>query len=248
MKRVADIVFSLTGLVGSSPILLPAILAVWLQDGHSPFYIAPRAGQGGRSFRMVKLRSMKPQADASGGTSTARNDPRITAVGRLVRRWKLDELTQLWNVLRGDMTLVGPRPQVPSAVERYTADERRLLVARPGITDLASIVFADEGEILEGSPDPDLKYDQLIRPWKLRLGLLYLEHGGSALLDLRIILLTIRLAFDRKGALRGVARLAEALGADPTLVEIAGRRRPLLQAGTPTERYAGHRASRTRAW
>ena len=152
-------------------ILLSVMLIVWLQDSHSPFYISPRVGQGGRMFRMVKLRSMAANADESEVDSTSANDSRITPVGHFIRRYKLDELTQLWNVLIGNMSLVGPRPNVERETRLYTAEERRLLTVRPGITDYASIVFSDEGAILKDEPDPDLSYNQLIRPWKSRLSL-----------------------------------------------------------------------------
>ena len=126
---------------------------------------------------MVKFRTMIPDAVEAGVSSTAAGDPRITRVGRILRRAKLDELPQLWNVLTGEMSLVGPRPQVEPEAALYTAEERRMLEVRPGITDLASIVFADEGEILAGAADPDLLYNQIIRPWKSRLALLYLERA-----------------------------------------------------------------------
>src|ERR671924_606491 len=127
LKRVFDVVLSVLGLVLASPVLLPTMVAVWLQDFHSPFYIAPRVGRGGRAFRMVKLRSMVVNADKSGVDSTGANDRRITAIGSFVRRFKLDELTQLWNVLIGDMSLVGPRPNVKRETDLYTAVEQQLL-------------------------------------------------------------------------------------------------------------------------
>ena len=134
------------------------LFLIWWQDKHSPFYIAPRTGRNERPFRMVKLRSMVINADKSGVDSTAANDRRITGVGQFVRRYKLDELTQLWNVLKGDMSLVGPRPNVERETRMYTPVEKRLLSVRPGITDYASIVFADEGDILKEYADPDIAY------------------------------------------------------------------------------------------
>jgi lipopolysaccharide/colanic/teichoic acid biosynthesis glycosyltransferase len=207
VKRLLDLVASCLGLVVGSVVLVPALVVIWLQDRHSPVYIAPRTGRGGRPFQMVKLRSMRILADQVGGPSTAGDDPRVTPVGRWVRRWKLDELPQLWNVLKGDMSLVGPRPQVPAEVAHYTVAERELLSVRPGMTDLASIVFADEGEILRGADDPDLRYNLVIRPWKSRLGLLYVRQGPSLLLDLRLIWLTIVATVARGVALREVAAL-----------------------------------------
>ena len=134
----------------ASPVLLPVMFLVWWQDRHSPFYVASRVGLDQRPFRMVKLRSMRIGADKSGVDSTSAGDSRITPVGHFIRRYKLDELTQLWNVLIGDMSLVGPRPNVERETRLYTDLEQRLLTVKPGITDYASIVFADEGEILQG--------------------------------------------------------------------------------------------------
>ncbi len=226
IKRAFDILVALSGLIGSAPILLPACLAIWWQDYHSPFYIAPRVGRHGRSFRMVKLRSMVVRADRSGVDSTAGNDPRITVVGRFIRKTKLDELPQLWNVLRGDMSLVGPRPNVEREVALYTMPERGLLDVQPGITDFSSIVFADEGDILHGQDDPDVAYNQLIRPWKSRLGLFYIEHRG-VLLDVRLIALTVLGAISRRQALLGVHRALRQLGAADELCRVALRDEPL---------------------
>lgn len=233
MKRLLDLVASIAGLTLGSIILVPAMIAVWWQDKHSPFYIATRAARGGGTFRMVKLRSMRILADTTGVSSTAGDDPRITAVGRFVRKWKLDELTQLWNVLKGDMSLVGPRPQVVVDTTYYTSEEKELLSARPGITDLASIVFADEGEVLRGAEDPDLKYNQVIRPWKSRLALLYVRQKPSVLLDLRIILLTLRTIASREDALVAASALVAKLGGGEKLAQVAMRRWPLEPAPPP---------------
>lgn len=227
MKRVFDTLAVSLGLTMLSPLLILLALAVWLEDRRSPWFRGVRVGLGGRKFRMVKFRTMVPNAWKSGVCSTASEDPRITRVGKLLRRAKLDELPQLWNVLIGDMSLVGPRPQVEAEAVLYTPEERSTLEVRPGITDLASIVFADEGEILAGSADPDLTYGRIIRPWKSRLALLYLEHGSFAA-DLKILALTIAAAISRERALAGIARLLASWDADPLLVRIAGRREPLL--------------------
>src|SRR4051794_24239410 len=130
--RVCDIVLSIVGLVALSPLLLGSMIAIWRQDGFSPLYVAKRSGLGGRAFEMFKLRSMVKNADKTGVSSTAVTDMRITAVGHFIRRYKLDELTQLWNVLRGDMSLVGPRPNVLQATAGYTDEEMDLLSVRPG--------------------------------------------------------------------------------------------------------------------
>ncbi len=233
MKRLLDLLAAIAGLTLGSVILVPAMVAVWLQDRHSPFYIATRAARGGGTFRMVKLRSMRILADTTGVSSTAGDDPRITVVGRFVRRWKLDELTQLWNVLTGDMSLVGPRPQVVVDTAHYTSDERELLNVRPGITDLASIVFSDEGEILRGAEDPDLLYNQVVRPWKSRLALLYVRQPHSTLLDLRIILLTLRAILSREQTLVAASDLVSRLGGGERLAQVAMRRWPLEPAPPP---------------
>ena len=226
MKRLFDVFFSFLGLMIASPILLTFIIAVWLQDLKSPFYIAPRVGRDRRMFRMVKLRSMVVNADKTGVDSTSANDMRITAVGKLIRKFKMDELTQLWNVLKGNMSLVGPRPNVEREVRLYTEEEKHLLDVRPGITDFSSIVFSDEGDILAGSEDPDLRYNQVIRPWKSRLALLYVKKGDF-LIDLALILLTVVAIFSRPLALRGLQKVLKRLGADDRLLAVARREGPL---------------------
>lgn len=233
MKRALDFSVALAGLLLLFPLLCVLSLAIWLQDYHSPFYIAPRTGRGEKPFRMVKFRSMVVRADRTGVDSTAGDDPRITSLGRFIRRFKLDEIPQLWNVLLGQMSLVGPRPNVERETVLYTADEMRLLAVRPGITDLASIVFADEGEILQGSADPDLRYNQVIRPWKSRLGLLYSDAPPSGIRDLRVIMLTVKGSMDRGAALEGVYRMAEDLGADAGLLRIITRQEPLPVGAPP---------------
>ncbi len=225
-KRLFDLLISALGLIASSPVLVPAMVAIWLQDFHSPFYRGVRVGQHGRPFRMVKLRSMVWDADKVGVDSTSARDPRITPVGHFIRRYKLDELPQLWNVLKGEMSIVGPRPQVPRDVALYTEEEKRLLEVKPGITDIASIVFADEGEILKDSEDPDLDYNRLIRPWKSRLGLLYIEHRSLGL-DLRLIYLTAVAILSRERALQGVQEILERLGADEMVKRVARRQEAL---------------------
>lgn len=232
VKRFLDIVISFLGLLLMSPILFLSILMIYLQDFHSPLYIAPRVGRYGKPFRMIKLRSMVVNADATGVDSTASDDMRITRVGRLVRKYKIDELSQLCNVLRGEMSLVGPRPNDQRDVDLYTNEEKKLLCVSPGITDFASIVFADESEILEGSDDPDLKYNQVIRPWKSRLGLFYIQKY-NLLLDLFIILLTLVSIFSRPAALRGVVFVLTKLGADKQLIQVANRNSLLLPYPPP---------------
>lgn len=233
LKRGFDIVCSLTGLVLTSPITLGAAFFVWLQDFKSPFYIAPRVGKDGKIFKMVKLRSMVVNADKTGVSSTSANDMRITPIGKIIRKFKLDELVQLYNVLKGDMSLVGPRPNVKEkGTDLYTEREKKLLTVRPGITDLASIVFADEGQILANSTDPDGDYDKLIRPWKSRLALIYVDHA-NLLLDIKIIILTLTTLISREKALQGVFIILDQLSAESPIKEVALRRTPLIQGSPP---------------
>jgi lipopolysaccharide/colanic/teichoic acid biosynthesis glycosyltransferase len=231
-KRIFDFTIALLGLLVLWPLLLIAMLAVWLQDFANPFYVAPRARRKNQSFNMLKLRSMVCDADRRGGASTSSNDNRITWIGRIIRKTKFDEVPQLWNVLVGDMSLVGPRPQVMRDVAFYTEEEYHLFDVRPGITDFASIVFSDEGDILKGSANPDLKYNQLIRPWKSRLGLLYVRHNYFWI-DLQLILLTLVAIFSKPRALSGVRSLLRHLGAPNDLIRVAERREPLIPHPPP---------------
>ena len=231
MKRLFDLLLSSIGLVLGAPVIIPAMMLVWLHDYHSPLYMAPRVGKNGAMFRMIKLRSMVVNADRSGVDSTSGTDPRITRIGHFIRRYKLDELMQLWNVLTGTMSLVGPRPNVQRETDLYTAVERRLLSVNPGITDFASIVFADEGEILKDASDPDIAYNQLIRPWKSRLGLIYVDHQ-SFLLDVRLVTLTAVAIVSRRHALRGVENELIKIGVPEDIVRIA-RRQEILTPYPP---------------
>jgi len=222
MKRLFDILISLLGLIILSPVLLVFMYLVYHQDKHSPFYVAPRVGKDGLMFKMLKLRSMSVNADKSGVDSTSVDDVRITPVGHKIRRYKLDEFTQLWNVLIGDMSMVGPRPNVVSDTDLYTDIEKELLTVRPGITDFSSIVFSDEGEILEGKEDPDLSYNQLIRPWKSRLGLIYIKNQ-SLLLDVQLILYTLVAIISKPKALNWVTKKMNNLDVDLDTVEVSKR-------------------------
>ncbi|MGC6440696.1 MAG: sugar transferase [Candidatus Puniceispirillaceae bacterium] len=232
MKRLIDILASFFGLLLTSPLLLIFMYLVWRQDRHSPFYIALRMGKNEQPFHMIKLRSMVKNADKSGVDSTAADDMRITRVGHLIRKFKLDELTQLMNVLKGDMSLVGPRPNVQRETDLYTTEEKKLLLLRPGITDFSSIVFSDEGDILEGQDDPDIAYNQLIRPGKSRLGLFYIENRSLGV-DIQLIWLTVLAILSREKALRGVSSLLGKLGADAELVQLASRTQPLVATPPP---------------
>ena len=168
---------------------------VRLIDRDGPvLYAGRRIGLSGREFRMYKFRSMVMNADKIGGADTPDDDPRLTSTGKFLRRYKLDELPQLINVVKGDMSLVGPRPQVPQEVANYTEEEREILSVRPGITDWSSLRFHNEGEILAGHADPNEAYNRLIRPEKMRLGLDYAKRGTFRD-DLDILVKTALLPF-----------------------------------------------------
>jgi lipopolysaccharide/colanic/teichoic acid biosynthesis glycosyltransferase len=232
MKRVFDFILALIGLIISSPILIPVIFLVWIQDWHSPFYIAPRVGKDEKQFKMLKLRSMIVNADKSGVDSTSSNDKRITGVGRFIRKYKLDELSQLWNVLIGDMSLVGPRPNVKRETDLYTIEEKKLLTVRPGITDFSSIVFSDEGEILKDQVDPDIAYNQLIRPGKSMLGIYYIKNRNF-IIDIKLIYLTVIAIISKEKALNSLVVILKKLGTTDLLIQIASRKSQLVPMPPP---------------
>lgn len=230
--RRLDRLIALLASLATFPIVAIAAAAVWMQDRRSPFYLAERVGREGRPFRLFKLRSMVVDADISKVDTTIAGDPRLTRVGRVVRRFKLDELPQFWNVVRGEMALVGPRPNVRRETDLYTTQERAILAVTPGITDLASIVFSDLGEVLSGAEDPNIAYNQLVRPWKSRLALFYIEHSTFRL-DLSILYLTLLALINRKFAIKGVVRLLRCRNAPQDLIDVAMRKHPLRPAVPP---------------
>ena len=190
LKRALDILLSFFGFVVVSPVLLAIAILIKKEDGGPVFYRGVRAGRFGKPFRIFKFRTMVLNADKLGGPSTADDDPRITRVGKFIRKFKLDELPQLINVLKGEMSIVGPRPEVQMYVDMFTEEEKAILSVRPGITDWASIWNPDEGAILAGSPDPEKTYMEKIRPEKIRLQLKYVRER-SFWNDLKIIVQTI---------------------------------------------------------
>lgn len=197
VKRTFDIVFSLLGLVVVFPLMAIISILIKAEDGGPITYRAIRVGKDGRLFRLLKFRSMVVNADQIGAKSTADGDPRITKIGEFLRKTKLDELPQLINVLKGDMSFVGPRPEVKYFTDMFSVDEKKILRVRPGITDLASIVFSDEGAILHGAADPDLAYMEIIRPKKLLLQMYYIKNQ-SFLLDMSVLFKTIQAVVLRK--------------------------------------------------
>lgn len=206
IKRSLDVFLSLLGLILVSPVLLGTALLIYLHDRHSPFYISYRIGRKGVPFRLYKLRTMKVNADKSGLDSTSDSDPRILPMGKWIRKCKLDEFPQLLNVIRGEMSLVGPRPNVPRQVATYTESEKDLLLYHPGVTDLASIVFSNEGEILDKSPSPELEYELRIRPLKSKLGLYY-QRRRSLRSDLLLCVLTLLNLIHRPFTMKSLRRL-----------------------------------------
>ena len=190
LKRTFDFLSSLIGLILISPILVTISILIKKEDRGPVFYRGARVGRFGKLFRIFKFRTMVVNAEKMGGPSTADDDPRITKMGRFIRKFKLDELPQLINVLKGEMSIVGPRPEVQMYVDMFSDEEKAILTVRPGITDWASIWNPDEGAILAGSPDPEKTYMEKIRPEKIRLQLKYVRER-SFWNDLKIIAQTI---------------------------------------------------------
>ncbi|HXF83478.1 MAG TPA: sugar transferase [bacterium] len=198
LKRAFDLAVSAAALLLLAPLLLLLALLIRLDSPGPVFYRGERVGRGGRTFRIFKFRTMVADAERLGGPSTADDDPRITRVGRWLRKRKLDELPQLLNVLRGEMSIVGPRPEVPQYAALMTPEERALILSvRPGMTDWASLWDIDEGALLAGSPDPERVYLEQIRPVKIRLQLDYVRRR-SLLVDLRIIGQTLAAVVGRR--------------------------------------------------
>jgi lipopolysaccharide/colanic/teichoic acid biosynthesis glycosyltransferase len=191
MKRLFDFLAALTGLLLLSPLLI--VLAVWvlLDDGKPVFFRQERVGQNGVLFKLLKFRSMYRDAEKRGQLTVGGRDPRITKSGYLLRKYKLDELPQLWNVVKGDMSIVGPRPEVPKYVNTYTDAQREVLSVRPGLTDPASVEYIDEDELLGRSKDPEATYINEILPAKVDLQLRYVRER-SFKKDLGVILQTLK--------------------------------------------------------
>ena len=189
MIRFFDIVFSLLGILLLSPVFLLLYIAICLESKGGGFYKQLRVGQYGRDFYVYKFRSMRMVADKKGLITVGGRDPRITRTGYFIRKYKLDELPQLFNVLKGDMSLVGPRPEVRKYVDLYSDEQKKVLSVRPGITDYASIEYVDENTILGGASDPDKAYIEQIMPDKIRYNMKYICNR-SVKEYLKIIFLT----------------------------------------------------------
>lgn len=176
-KRLLDLTASVLGLAILWPLLLLIAVVVKVHDGGPVFFRQVRVGHRARLFRLWKFRTMVPNAPSGGSLLTVEKDPRLTRVGGWLRDFKLDELPQLFNVVAGDMSLVGPRPEVPRHVALYTSEQRRVLDYVPGITDEASIRYVEESEILAQVPDPERTYIETIMPEKIRLSLEYARRA-----------------------------------------------------------------------
>ncbi len=191
MKRLFDIIFSIFGLIITSPLLALVSLLIKLTSKGPVFYRGVRMGKYGKPFRIFKFRTMVVNAERLGGPSTAGDDPRLTKIGLFLKKYQLDEMPQLINVLKGEMSLVGPRPEVKMYVDMMSDEERKTILSiKPGMTDFASLLNFHESEVLKGILDPEKTYMEKIRPEKIRLQLEYVKNR-SFLLDLKIIIKTI---------------------------------------------------------
>ena len=190
LKRMFDLVLAMLGLIALSPAMLAAALAVRLDSPGPVLYRQQRIGRGFQPFEILKFRTMVEHADQIGGQITAGADSRVTRVGRWLRKTKIDELPQLINVIKGEMSLVGPRPELPKYVEMFRDDYEEILSARPGITDAASIKFRDEASCLGQAEDPEHEYVTRILPAKIALAKKYVEQSSLAL-DVTLIAKTL---------------------------------------------------------
>lgn len=176
MIRFFDFIFSLSGILLLSPVFLILYISIRLESKGGGFYRQQRVGRYGKDFYVYKFRSMRVGADKQGLITVGGRDPRITHIGYFIRKYKLDELPQLFNVLKGDMSLVGPRPEVRKYVDLYTDEQRKVLSVRPGITDYASIEYVDENAILGQAEDADKAYVEQIMPDKIRYNMKYIDN------------------------------------------------------------------------
>ncbi|MBC8394162.1 MAG: sugar transferase [Deltaproteobacteria bacterium] len=190
MKRVFDLISSGIGLILAAPLIGAVALLIKVTSPGSMFFGQERVGFSERVFRVFKFRTMVDRADAMGTSVTAGNDPRITPIGRILRRTKLDELPQLINVFRGDMSLVGPRPDVPEIVENYSPEMRRIFSIKPGITSVATLHLRDEEGILAKVEDPDKFYEDILVPLKVKLAMEHVDRN-SFWFDMKILLQTV---------------------------------------------------------
>jgi len=196
MKRQFDVLVSFLALLALSPLMLVIACWVLLDSRGEVFYSQLRVGRGNKDFRMYKFRTMRSGSDRAGLLTVGGRDPRVTTAGYYLRRFKLDELPQLINILMGDMSLVGPRPEVRKYVNLYSPEQMAVLKARPGLTDYASLEYFNENTLLEQSPDPEKVYIEEIMPAKLALNLKYINER-SMVVDMGIIFKTVARIFSR---------------------------------------------------
>lgn len=194
MIRLLDIVFSFLGLLVLSPLLIIVYIAIVIESRGGGFYMQTRVGKDGKNFKLYKFRSMRVDSDSKSQITIGARDPRITKTGLFIRKFKIDELPQLFNVLKGDMSLVGPRPEVPLYVDMYTEEQLKVLSVLPGVTDYASIRYVDENEILGNAENPYQTYIDEILPDKLKLNMEYIENR-SVKEYFKVIFLTLRKIF-----------------------------------------------------
>jgi lipopolysaccharide/colanic/teichoic acid biosynthesis glycosyltransferase len=190
LKRIFDIIFSLLGIIILLPFFLLFAILIVFDSGFPVFYSQKRVGKNGINFSLIKFRTMKKNSDKKSLLTVGEKDSRITNIGYFLRKYKIDELPQLFNVLIGDMSLVGPRPEVRKYVEMYNPEQKKILSVKPGITDYASIAYANENEILSKSENPEQLYITEVMPAKLKLNLKYIVEK-SFFTDLKIIFMTI---------------------------------------------------------
>lgn len=232
IKFLFDKIISFFGLIIFSPVFFILPIIIYFQDKGNPFYCPLRVGKNNKYFKMIKFRSMKLNADKNKIDSTKNNDQRITSIGKTIRKYKFDEISQLLNVLFNSMSLIGPRPNIDRETNLYTDVEKQILNIKPGITDFSSIVFSDEGSILEGSEDPNLDYNQLIRPWKSRLCLLYLKNN-NIIIDIQILFLTLLNMVNRKSSLKIISNIVRKISNDNELADICLRDKKLIPKPPP---------------
>ncbi len=201
IKRAFDIIFSTFGLICTAPIFLIVAILIKADSPGPVFYKQIRVGKDGREFFIYKFRKMRSDVGDKGLKITTSNDSRMTDIGKVLRQYKLDELPQIWNVLKGDMSIVGPRPEVPNYVALYNNEQREILKIKPGITDYASLEYFDEGDLLEKQSDPNLFYIETLMPSKIELNLDYIRNM-SVKTDLRIIFLTFLKIFRKVGEIK----------------------------------------------
>ncbi len=194
IKRLFDILFSLTMLLVLSPLMLGIALCIAFDSRGGIFFRQIRVGLGGKEFGLFKFRTMRPASESKGQLTVGMNDSRITKVGLVLRKYKIDELPQLLNILIGHMSVVGPRPEVPRYVNMYTAEQKRVLDVRPGLTDYASLEYFKENELLAQSADPEKTYIEEVMPAKLSLNMKYISQMGLAT-DIKIIWRTVLAIF-----------------------------------------------------